>query len=204
MPQKIPKSFYVREDVVTIAKELLGATLVTNIGGILSSGKIVETEAYAAINDRSSHAYMGRRTERNEMMYAAAGTVYVYLCYGVHKMINIITNRIDVPEAILIRAVEPLQGLETMAIRTGKDASDPTLTKGPGNLTTAFGITKALQGEVVFGKTIFTLEGEMKKILQEEIGISKRIGIDGAGEDALLPYRFYLKNNKYVSAWPRK
>ena len=204
MQQKIPLNFYNREDVVTIARELLGATLVTNIDGIITSGKIVETEAYAAENDRSSHAYLGRRTERNEMMYAAPGSVYVYLCYGVHKMINIITNKIDVPEAILIRAVEPLLGIEAMATRTGKSTNDVTLTKGPGNLTTAFGITKALQGNIVDGNSIYLLTGEMKKILNEEVGVSKRIGIDGAGEDAFLPWRFYLKGNKHVSASPRK
>lgn len=204
MQHKIPLSFYNREDVVIIARELIGATLVTNFDGVTTSGKIVETEAYAAENDRSSHAYLGRRTERNEMMYAAAGSVYVYLCYGVHKMVNIITNKIDVPEAILIRAVEPIQGIEAMAARTGKSENDLTLTKGPGNLTTAFGIAKNLQGEMVDGSIIYLLKGEMEKISNEAVGISKRIGIDGAGEDALLPWRFYLKGNKYVSASPRK
>lgn len=204
MQQKIPLDFYNRENVVAIAKELLGATLVTNINGIITSGKIVETEAYAAENDRSSHAYLGKRTVRNEMMYAAAGSVYVYLCYGVHKMVNIITNNIDVPEAILIRAVEPLHGMKTMAARTGKSENDPTITKGPGNLTTAFGISKALQGEAINGDIIYLLKGEMKKITNEAVGISKRIGIDGAGEDAFLPWRFYLKGNKYVSGSPTK
>ncbi len=196
--QKIPISFYQRKDVVGIAKELIGKILVTNFKGVITSGRIVETEAYVAITDKASHSYNGKRTAKNEHMYHTAGTAYVYICYGIHHMMNVVTNDKDIPDAVLIRAVEPLQGIDIMLIRTGKKSLDNTLTKGPGNVGKAFGIFKHHSGSHLLDGEIY-LADDAFKINDSDIGISKRIGVEGAGEDALLPYRFYLKKNKYVS-----
>ena len=138
--RKVPLSFYDRKDVIQIAKELLGKILVTNFDGVITSGRIVETEAYNGVIDRASHAWGGRRTSRTEIMYAEGGKAYVYLCYGIHHLFNIVTNVRDVPHAVLIRAIEPLHGIETMLQRTGKPFANVTLTRGPGNVSKALGI----------------------------------------------------------------
>lgn len=185
-----------------IAKDLLGKILVTKFNGLITSGRIVETEAYIAITDRASHSYGGRRTQRNEHMYAAAGISYVYICYGLHYLFNVVTNKKDVPDAVLIRAVEPIDGIDIMLRRTGKKTLDNTLTKGPGNLSRALGIDKTHSGIKLTGNKVFLAEDDYNAL--PLIGISKRIGIDGAGVDAALPYRFYIKDNKYVSGRPVK
>jgi DNA-3-methyladenine glycosylase len=196
--KKLPLSFYRREDVLQIAVELLGQVLVTSVNGKLTAGRIVETEAYKAFTDRASHAFGGRRTSRNEDMYGPGGTSYVYLCYGMHHMMNVVTNRRDVPEAVLIRALEPLEGIDLMLKRTGKSEGDKTLTRGPGNLTKALGITGVHSGAVLTaGPAICIVEG--KGPLQTDIGVSRRIGVDYAGKDALLPYRFYIRGNPFLS-----
>ena len=199
--KKLSLSFYQRKDVVTIAKDLIGKIVVTNIDGKITSGRIVETEAYVAHIDKASHAYKGKRTLRNEAMYAAAGTVYVYICYGMHNMLNIVTNDIDVPDAILIRAIEPIDGIDTMLERTNKKILDNTLTKGPGNVAKAMGISKNISGLIV-GEKIINIYKDDFSFLQDEIGTSKRIGIDGAGTDAELPYRFFARGNIFVSGRP--
>ena len=196
--QKIPLSFYQRKDVVVIAKELIGKILVTRFDGVITSGRIVETEAYVAIADKASHAYNGRRTAKNEHMYHAAGTAYVYICYGLHQMMNVITNDKNIPDAVLIRAVEPLQGMDVMLTRTGKKTLDYTLTKGPGNVGKALGIFKHHSGKHLLDDEIYIMD-DLFKTDDINIGISERIGVASAGKDALLPYRFYLKGNKYVS-----
>lgn len=196
--KKIPLSFYDRKDVVIIARELLGKIIVTNFSGKVTSGKIVETEAYLGFTDKASHAYAGRRTARNEHMYSPAGTAYVYICYGMHTMFNIVTNKKNIPDAVLIRAIEPVKGVEIMAQRTQKNISDPSITRGPGNVGKALGISKHHSGIFLFEDKIFLLDDDIK-IPVEKIGVSKRIGVESAGEDSLLPYRFYLKGNKYVS-----
>ena len=200
---KLTIDFYNRKNVVLIAKELVGKIIVTNEQGILTSGRIVETEAYIGITDRASHAYKGKRTPRNEYMYAQAATSYVYICYGIHQMFNIVTNEKEVPDAVLIRAVDPILGIDTMLERTGKQTLDRTLTSGPGNVAKALGISKKYSGASLLGKDIFiTTDDYMPG--EHLIGISPRIGINYAGPDALLPYRFYLKGNKYVSGRPVK
>ena len=196
--KKIPLSFYSRKDVVSIAKELIGKIIVTNFDGHITSGRIVETEAYVALTDKASHSFGGKRTARNEHMYAAAGTAYVYICYGLHQMMNIVTNDKDIPDAILIRAVEPIEGIDIMLKRTGKKALDKTLTRGPGNVGKALGIFKHHSGNHLLGNKIYLMD-DATKIPTEQIGTSERIGVESAGADALLPYRFYLKGNKYVS-----
>jgi DNA-3-methyladenine glycosylase len=196
--KKLRAEFYKRENVVLIARELLGKILVTNMDGQLTSGRIVETEAYCASNDRASHAYNGRRTARNEAMYAAGGTAYVYTCYGIHKLFNVVTNVKEAPDAVLIRAVEPLTGIETMLGRTPKANPDFTISKGPGNAARALGINKLHNGISLMGNDIYIADDGF--IPSEElVGISPRIGVNYAGDDALLPYRFYIRSNKYVS-----
>ncbi len=202
--KKLPVSFYERNDVVLVARELLGKLLCTRFDGMVTTGRIVETEAYVAFTDRASHAYNGKRTARNEHMYAAGGTIYVYICYGMHQMLNIVTNKKEIPDAVLIRAIEPVMGIDSMLERTGKSAADFTLTKGPGNLAKAFGIYKHHSGYFLTGPTIALYKDAESAINEKLIGISRRIGVESAGKDALLPYRFYIKGNKYVSGSPVK
>lgn len=196
--KKLPRSFYERNDVLLIAKELLGKVVVTNINDRYTSGRIVETEAYVGLVDKASHSYGGKRTPRNEHMYSPAGTAYIYICYGIHHMLNVVTNKEGQPDAVLIRAVEPLKGIDIMLERTGKTVPDHSLTRGPGNAGKALGIFKHLSGIFLLDNQIY-LEDDGFSVPDEDIGISKRIGVDGAGEDAHLPYRFYLKGNPYVS-----
>ncbi|MCW3090691.1 MAG: DNA-3-methyladenine glycosylase [Ferruginibacter sp.] len=195
---KLVIDFYSRENVLQVAKELLGKVVITNFDGVVTSGRIVETEAYAGITDRASHSWQGKRTARNEHMYAQAATAYVYICYGIHQMLNVVTNEKDIPDAILIRAIEPILGVDTMLERTGKKKLDNTLTRGPGNVGKALGIYKAHSGIDLLGDTIY-IASDNFNLPEDRIGISKRIGVNYAGEDALLPYRFYIKGNKYVS-----
>lgn len=196
--KKVPLSFYERKDVVKIAKELLGKIVVTNFDGKITSGRIVETEAYVGFIDKASHSFAGKRTARNEHMYSAAGTAYIYICYGMHQMLNVVTNDKEIPDAVLIRAIEPVKGIDIMLQRTGKNNLDKTLTRGPGNVGKALGIFKHHSGLFLLDEEIYLLD-DGKKISEENIGISQRIGVESAGADALLPYRFYVKGNKYVS-----
>ena len=199
--KKLTIEFYKRKNVVLIARDLLGKIIVTNLDGIVTSGRIVETEAYAGFTDKASHAYEGRRTKRNEHMYAQPATAYVYICYGIHQMFNIVTNDKEIPDAILIRAIEPIEGINSMLQRTGKEKLTNTLTKGPGNVGKALGICKIHSGISLLDDTIY-IASDNYVINQKEIGSSKRIGVNYAGADALLPYRFYVKENKYVSGRP--
>ena len=196
----LTRSFYNRKDVVSIAKELLGKIVQTSFNNEITSGRICETEAYAAFVDRASHSYNYRRTTRNEHMYGEPGISYVYICYGMHHMLNVVTNRKDIPEAVLIRAIEPIEGVEIMLKRTGKSIADRTITRGPGNVAKALGIFKHHSGlPLSMGQMVI---GEDRTFISEsDVGVSKRIGVDGAGEDALLPYRFYIRNNPYVSGY---
>lgn len=196
--KKLPLHFYKRKDVVAIAKELLGKIVITKLEGQITSGRIVETEAYVAHVDKASHAFGGRRTSRNEHMYSHAGTAYVYICYGMHQMFNIVTNEKDIPDAVLVRAIEPLEGIDIMLQRTGKAKLDFTLTKGPGNVGKALGIFKKHSGLHLLDDEIY-LADDGFKVKQNEIGISKRIGVESAFPDSELLYRFYVRGNKYVS-----
>jgi len=196
--KKLESGFYLRKNVLVIARELLGKILVTNWEGIVTSGRIVECEAYNGITDRASHAVGGRRTARNEIMYGAGGFSYVYLCYGIHHLFNVVTNLQDVPHAILIRAVEPVEGIEEMLLRTGKKKPDHTLTRGPGNVSKALGIYTKHNGIFLSDEKLFIAD-DGKKYTRSDIVASPRIGVDYAGEDAKLPYRFYVRGNPYVS-----
>ncbi len=198
----MPVNFYERTDVVAIAKELIGKIVCTKIDGAFTSGRIVETEAYVAHVDKASHSFKGRRTAKNEHMYEEAGKTYVYICYGMHQMLNVVTNKKDIPDAILIRALEPLDGIDIMLKRTGKIKLDATLTKGPGNVGKAMGISKKHSALSLSGDEIFIYSDELSDVPDEQIGVSKRIGVESAGADGLLPYRFYVRGNKFVSGRP--
>jgi DNA-3-methyladenine glycosylase len=195
---KLALAFYERKSVLLIAKELLGKILVTKWNNTITSGRIVETEAYNGIVDKASHAFGGRRTARTEVMYAGGGVAYVYLCYGIHHLFNVVTNEKDIPHAILIRALEPLTGIDVMLKRTGKTKADYTLTKGPGNVSKAMGVNKINTGMSLLSTELFIADDGFE-ISKKDIIASPRIGVDYAGKDALLPYRFYVKGNLYVS-----
>lgn len=180
-----------------IARELIGKLLVVPADkGKRVSGMIVETEAYLGIVDRAAHSFGGKRTERTEIMYAEGGHVYIFLVYGMHYQLNVVTGPADHPHAILIRAVEPIEGIELMRERRGKMA-DKNLTSGPGKLCKAFAIDKTLNGAYLAGSKIWI--EEFRTAAQNEIASGTRIGIDYAGEDAKRPWRFWLKGNTYVS-----
>ncbi|TWW02150.1 DNA-3-methyladenine glycosylase [Chitinophaga pinensis] len=196
--QKLTSDFYNRPDVLTIARELLGKIIVTSFNGELTAARIVETEAYAGVTDKASHAYGGRRTARTEIMYREAGTAYVYLCYGIHQLFNIVTDETDIPHAILIRGAEPITGVPVMLRRTGKKVADFTLTRGPGNVSKALGITLAHTGESLLEDDFYVASDGFVPVAKDIIA-TPRIGVDYAGADALLPYRFIIRNNKYVS-----
>lgn len=200
--KKLPLSFYRRENVLQIAEELMGKLLVTNKDDVITSGRIVECEAYAGGPDRASHAFGGRKTNRNKIMYESGGVAYVYLCYGIHHLFNVVTHGTDIPHAILIRSLEPVKGVDVMLDRTGKKQEDYSLTRGPGNVSKALGIFTTDSGVSLSGKTIF-LADDGFVYSKMEVFTSPRIGVDYAGKDAFLPYRFYVKGNPFVSGRPK-
>ncbi|MDU4045743.1 MAG: DNA-3-methyladenine glycosylase [Peptoniphilus harei] len=197
----IGNNFFER-DTVEVAKNLLGKKIIRNISGNFFCAKIVETEAYLGLEDKACHSYGGNITKRNEILYKEAGTIYVYLIYGMYNLLNIVTKNENDPEAVLIRAVEPIENIDAMAVnRFGKIYKDlssyqkKNLTNGPGKLTMAMGIDRALNGKILSQDYLYIEEGEDVRNIIE----TKRIGIDYAGEDANLPLRFYIKDNPYVS-----
>lgn len=196
--RKLERDFYERNDVVKIAQQLLGKILVTNFDGLFTAARIVETEAYNGIIDKASHAFNTRRTKRTEIMFGEGGVAYVYLCYGIHHLFNVVTNKKDTPHAVLIRAAEPVEGIETMLMRTGKTKPDFSLTKGPGNVSKALGITTKHTGIDLLSNEIFIADDGFV-VKKKELIIAPRIGVDYAAEDALLPYRFFIKDNPFVS-----
>ncbi|MGV3656345.1 MAG: DNA-3-methyladenine glycosylase [Chitinophagaceae bacterium] len=195
--KKLSHAFYLRHDVVQIAKELLGKIVVTHWQGMLTSGRIVETEAYAGGIDKASHAYRGR-TPRTAVMFAEGGTAYIYLCYGIHQMFNIVTNVDGIAHAVLVRALQPIEGIDVMLQRTGKLKHDNTLTRGPGNVGKAMGFHTSQTGWSLQSSELFIADDGFR-IEEESIVASPRIGVAYAAEDALLPYRFFVKGNPYVS-----
>lgn len=188
---KLPRSFYTRPDVVRIAKELLGKYLFTNFEGIFTGGIITETEAYNGVIDKASHAFGGRRTARTEIMYSEGGTAYVYLCYGIHSLFNVVTGKKDHPHAVLIRAIYPTHGIEYMLKRRKMNQPKKNLSAGPGTVSEALGIHYSHSGLSLLGNKIW-IEDKGIVVKQKEISVSSRIGVAYAAEDALLPYRFVL------------
>ena len=187
----LPTKYYLNGDVVFLAKDLIGKYLFTKIEGQLCGGIITETEAYKGIEDRACHAFGGRRTPRNDMMYAEGGVAYVYLCYGIHPLLNVVTNQKDTPDAILIRAIYATHGEELMLKRTGKPQMKPQVTDGPGKVTKALGITLSDNGEPLQNNRIW-IEDRGFDLSKTEILNTPRIGVEYAGTDALLPYRFKI------------
>lgn len=195
---KLPQSFYLGADVVAISKALLGKYLFTCIDGLITGGYIVETESYNGAVDRASHAYGNRRTKRTEVMFAEGGIAYIYLCYGIHEMLNIVTSTEGHAQAILIRAIEPTEGIETILLRRGMDKVKPNITAGPGSVAKALGIDRKLNGISLQSDTMW-IEDRGLFFADDQIAAVPRIGVAYAGQDALLPYRFYVKANPFVS-----
>lgn len=191
----LPESFYQRDNVVAIARQLLGKELYSRVNKKVAGGMIVETEAYSQ-KEKGCHAFKGK-TERNKIMFSSGGFAYVYLCYGIHNLFNVVTNREGVADAILIRALQPLKGEELM-MRRMKSTSLDRITSGPGKLTKALGIDRSFNGKYLLGNDIW-LEDNSSGISSIDIVASKRIGIDYAGKDAHLPWRFTIKGNPWVS-----
>ena len=196
----LSRSILLSEDVVSIARELIGKEIVTSIEGIHCRARITETEAYRAPEDRASHAYGNRRTARTETMFAEPGTAYIYLCYGIHHLFNVVTGPGGTAHAVLIRAVEPIDNIEAMLARRNFSKSVPALTAGPGRWTLAMGITTALNGIHLLHEEspvqLFTGRGLLSG---EEIRTSPRIGVDYAGESAAWPWRFFIHQSPWVS-----
>ena len=195
---KLPAKFYERGDVLAISRELLGKVLYTQFDDKLTSGIIVETEAYAGETDRASHAYRGKRTQRTEVMYASGGTAYIYLCYGIHHLFNVVTNFEGIPHAVLIRAIEPKDGIEIMLQRRNKKTVNQSLAAGPGALTQALGITVANSG-VSLNDNLIWLEDQNIFYSNQDIIASPRVGVQYAGKDAQNSWRFRIENCPYVS-----
>ncbi len=197
LPAKLTREFYTRPSVVTVARELLGKLLVVPArNGKRVSGKIVEVEAYRGPEDRAAHSFGGRRTNRTETMYGVGGTAYVFFVYGMYNQFNVVTNTADRPQAVLIRAVEPVEGIELMRRRRpGK--TDHNLTNGPGKLCLAFGIDRKFDAADLLGNKVWLEQGE--RIPRSGILAGPRIGIDYAEEWVDKPWRFWVKGNPYVS-----
>lgn len=194
----LPLSFYTRADVLAISRELLGKVLVTEIDGEKTAGIIVETEAYAGPSDRACHAFQRRHTARTAPMFLDGGIAYIYLIYGLYHLFNIVTNSADEPYAILVRAIEPLEGKNLMLRRRGLSTVKPQLCGGPGTLSRALGITTAFSGTSLQGPYI-RIEDRQIRVAKGDIVSATRVGVAYAGEDALLPYRFFIRDNLWVS-----
>jgi DNA-3-methyladenine glycosylase len=186
---KLKQSYYLNSDVVFLARDLIGKTLCSHINGIRTCGIITETEAYAGVIDKASHAYGGRRTNRTETMFSKGGVSYVYLCYGIHRLFNIVTNTYNIPHAILVRGIFPTKGIPEIMKRRGHGFSD-TLCIGPGKVSQALGIDLNHNNLSLTGKEIW-LQDDQVVVPEKDIQAGPRIGVDYAGEDAKLHYRFW-------------
>jgi DNA-3-methyladenine glycosylase len=195
---KLALSFYQHSNVVEISKNLLGKYLFTYIDGVVTGGYIVETEAYNGVIDKASHAFGNRNTPRTKTMYNAGGVAYVYLCYGIHEMFNIVTSDEGEPHAILIRAIQPTVGVDIMQARRSMPILKPNITMGPGSVAKALGISRKINGISLLSDKLW-LEDRGLSFDDDLIAAVPRVGVDYAGEDALLPYRFFIKGNVYVS-----
>jgi len=189
---KLERSFYLRDDVVQISRELIGKVVCSKINGAVTKALITETEAYAGVGDKASHAYGGRRTKRTEPMFAEGGIAYVYLCYGIHHLFNVVTGKAGTPHAILIRAGQPLEGLRVMQRRRGQRPAEKTLLAGPGSFARALGITTRATGASLLNDRIW-IEDHGIAVHQDLIMQGPRVGVDYAEEDAQRPYRFAVR-----------
>jgi len=196
--QILPQSFYQSHDVVGISRALLGKFLMTEIDGVRTGGMVVETEAYCGETDKACHAHLNRRTKRTEIMFGPGGHAYVYLCYGIHHLFNIVTNVKGKADAVLIRAIEPTEGVEVMQQRRDMQKLQPRLTAGPGSLSKALGISTQHYGSLLINPPIW-IEDRGVGIPESSIIASPRVGVDYAEEDAALPWRFRMKGNRWCS-----
>lgn len=195
---KLSLSYYLNQDVIFLAKDLLGKVLFTQKNGQVTAGIIVETEAYFGEIDKASHAYGGRRTNRTEIMYSEGGVSYVYLCYGIHHLFNVVTSVKGEPHAVLIRAIEPLIGKEIMEVRRNMPVSKGAISSGPGSAAKALGIDNTFNQKDLGGEEIW-IEDHGIRYAENDIAATPRVGVAYAQEDAFLPWRFFIKGNKYVS-----
>ncbi len=195
---KLPRKFFANTDTSQVAIDLLGKTLVVpSEDGERVSGRIVETEAYLGVEDKAAHSYKNRRTKRTEILYRQGGFAYIFLIYGIYHQLNFTVGKKDIPHCILIRGIEPLEGVETMRQRRGRKMKDKNLTSGPGKLCIAFDIDKTFYGEDLLGNRIWLEEGI--KIPNKNIAKGKRVGIDYAEEYAEKLWRFWIEDNPFVS-----
>jgi DNA-3-methyladenine glycosylase len=197
---RLPLNFYLRNDVVEISRDLLGKVLCSNEFGQITKAIITETEAYAGINDKASHAYGGRRTARTAPMYRQGGTAYVYLCYGIHHLFNVVGGAVDVPLAILIRAGQPIEGIDIMRQRRGITGTGRISLGGPGVLSQALSITTELTGVSLLEDRIW-IEDHQISVKSQDVSVGPRIGIDYAGDDANRPYRFSAAAGLLPDPW---
>ena len=195
---KLPHSYYLNPDVLYLAKDLLGKVLYTQINGQITAGIITETEAYAGISDKASHAYGGRRTQRIAPMYQDGGISYVYLCYGIHCLFNVVTGAAGEPNAVLIRSVEPYLGLEAIASRRAMPVTKPAISAGPGSAAKALGIDLSGNNLDLTGDTIW-IEDHHIKFEANAVAATPRVGVAYAGDHALLPWRYFVRGSKFVS-----
>ncbi|MFC4210630.1 DNA-3-methyladenine glycosylase [Pedobacter lithocola] len=195
---KLDAAYYPNDNVVWLAKDLLGKVLYTNVNNSITAGIIVETEAYFGIEDKASHAYGGRRTNRTETMYCMGGIAYVYLCYGMHNLFNVVSSVDGDPHAILIRAIEPLVGIDIIEERRKMVSTKASISSGPGSAAKALGIDRSFNAKILTGDEIW-IEDQNIKYTEQDIVATPRVGIAYAQEHALLPLRFFVKGNKYVS-----
>jgi DNA-3-methyladenine glycosylase len=195
---KLQFSYYLNQDVLFLAKDLLGKVLFTQIDGEITAGIIVETEAYFGVQDKASHAYGGRRTDRTETLYNQGGISYVYLCYGIHNLFNIVSSVEGEPHAVLVRAIEPLIGKEIIELRRKMPITKASISSGPGSAAKALGIDRSFNGKDLAGEEIW-IEDHGIRYTDDQIVAVPRVGVAYAQEDALLPWRFCIKDNKYIS-----
>lgn len=197
LTMKLSRGFYKREDTVQVAKDLLGKLLVVpTAAGQRVSGMIVETEAYLGEIDKAAHSFGGRRTLRNEITYAEGGHAYVFFIYGMYFQLNVVAGEAGSPHVALVRALDPVEGIETMRGRRGKMA-DKNLTSGPGKLCIAMDIDRTFNGEDLLGDRIWI--EKYKTVSEKEIDSGPRVGIDYAEEFVDMPWRFWVKDNPYAS-----
>lgn len=195
---KLQLPYYLNPDVLFLARNLLGKVLFTEIDGEITAGIIVETEAYFGIQDKASHAYGGRRTNRTETLYNQGGVAYVYLCYGIHYLFNVVSASEGEPHAILIRAIEPLVGSDIIERRRNMPAAKAAISSGPGSAAKALGIDRSFDQKDLTGDEVW-IEDQGIRYTNDQIAATPRVGVAYAQEDALLPWRFFVKGNKYVS-----
>ncbi|MEO5581688.1 MAG: DNA-3-methyladenine glycosylase [Saprospiraceae bacterium] len=199
--KRLTSSFYQNIDVVETCRQLIGKVLVSQIDGLLTSGIIVEAEAYRAPDDRACHAYGDRRTGRTEVMFSKGGVAYIYICYGIHHLFNVVTGPMDHAHAILIRGLEPLEGIDIMLERRKMKKMDFKITRGPGALSLALGFRSTMSGQSLFSdNSSFYIEDRKINYPDDVIATGPRIGVESSGESASWPWRYYVRNNPYVSA----